>query len=133
MLAHGTQQDTNMRYFNKVTNTEAIEGLHSIALPDVVELDDSNPFFSSLPEGQQLTYDGGGIPNGLEAIPPFVPTTEQQAVIDLNAAGVTVNTVEAALYLDHRGNSAPITAIDASIDAVVISSGLTLSTVSNLI
>ena len=60
-------------------------------------------------------------------------TAAEQAVIDLNSAGVNTNTVEAALYLDHRGNSAPITAIDASIDAVVISSGLTLSTVSNLI
>ena len=121
------------KYFNRVTKTEAIEGIHSISPPDVVELDESNPFFSPLPAGQQLTYDGGGIPDGLEAIPPFVPTTEQQAVIDLNAAGVTVNTVEAALYLDHRGNSAPITAIDASIDAVVISSGLTLAVVSNLV
>ena len=72
-------------------------------------------------------------PAEVDEIENPVLTTEQQAVIDLNAAGVTTNTVEAALYLDHRGNSAPITAIDASIDAVVISSGLTLSTVSNLI
>ena len=59
-------------------------------------------------------------------------TTEQIALIDLIAAGVTARTIAAATYLDHRGNSAPITAIDASIDAVVISSGLTLAVVSGL-
>ena len=71
--------------------------------------------------------------NTADPIPVIIPTTEQQVVIDLNAAGVTARTIEAAIYLDHRGNSAPITAIDASIDAVVISSGLTLAVVTNLL
>ena len=80
-----------------------------------------------------MTFDGGGLPTGTEAIPPFVPTVQEQAAIDLRAADVTNNTITAARYADGRGVPAPLAAIDASVDAVVISSGLTLAEVSGLI
>ena len=37
--------------------------------PDHVAIDESNPYFSAIPAGQQLTYDGSGVPDGLEARP----------------------------------------------------------------
>ena len=121
------------RYYNKVTRTEALPGLHPIDPPDVVVLPPGNPFWSPLPAGMQLTYDGANLPNGYEPIPPPVYTVEEQAKIDLQAAGVNIQSVTAAQYADGRGNPAPLTAIDAAVDAVVISSGLTLAQVSELV
>jgi hypothetical protein len=120
------------RYYNKVTGTEAIPGVHSIDLPDVVILAPSNPYWSALPPGQQLTYTAD-LPDGLEAIPAPVYTAAQQAAIDLRAAGVNVNTVTNALYANSRGITTPLATLDSAVDAVVLSSGLTLAQVSVLL
>ena len=120
------------RYYNKVTKTEAIPGIHSIDLPDVVILAEANLFWSPLPPGMQLTYTLG-IPDGMEAIPAPVFTVEQQAGRDLRAAGVNGTTVTAALYANARGITTPLATLDSAVDAVVLSSGLTLPQVSALV
>ena len=122
-----------MRYFNVVNKTEAVEGMHSILPPDVLPLPAPNVYFDPLPAGQQFTYDGSGLPNGLEPIPAPVYTAEEQARIDLRAAGVNSQSVTVAQYANDRGIPAPLVAIDAAVDAVVISSGLTLTQVSELV
>ena len=101
--------------------------------PDHAAIDESNPFFSALPAGQQLTFDGGGLPDGLEAIPAPVFTVDEQAAIDLQAADVTISTIAQARYLDTRGDGTLLATIDAAVDVIVISSGLTLAQVSALI
>jgi hypothetical protein len=120
-----------MRYFNVVTKTEAVAGMHSISPPNVLPLPAPNVYFDPLPAGMTLTYDGSGLPNGLTALPG--PTVEEQARIDLHAAGVTISSLLVARYLNDRGDPAPLAAIDAAIDLVVISSGLTLAQVSELV
>lgn len=62
-----------------------------------------------------------------------IPTAEEQAVIDLVAAGVSNNSVTAALFLDSQGAPAPLNQINAEIMVVVNSSGLSLNTVSGLV
>jgi len=59
-----------MRYFNTVTKTESVRGLHFIGeLPsNVVELPEDNIFFSGLPLGYEFTYDVDGLPSGIVAI-----------------------------------------------------------------
>ena len=120
-----------MRYFNVVNKTEAIEGMHSILPPDVLPLPAPNVYFDPLPAGQQWTYDGAGLPNGTTPLPG--PTVQEQAQNDLEAAGVNIRSVLHAQYANDRGIPAPLVAIDAAVDAVVISSGLTLTQVSELV
>ena len=126
------------RYFKISTKTELLltgpaHLIYNGGNSDHAAIDESNAFFSALPAGQQLTFDGGGLPDGLEAIPPFVPTTEQQAAIDLQAAGVTIQTISQARYLDTRGDSSLLDAIDTAVDLIVISSGLDLEDITALI
>ena len=97
-----------------------------------VAIDDGNVFWSPIPAGQQLTYTDS-IPDGLEAIPAPVYTAEEQAAIDLRAAGVNGTTITAALYAEARGITTPLATLDAAVDAVVLSSGLTLAQVSELV
>ena len=85
--------------------------------------------------GEQIGWiDGGG---GIFAAPPppapQVLTATEQAAIDLQAAGVTNATLTAANYASGRGFPAPLAAIDSAVDLVVISSGLTVAQVSELI
>ena len=128
------------RYFDKSTKTELFENplvpaqlQYNAMNSDHAALPDTNPFFSELPAGQQVTYDIDGLPDGLEPIPAPVYSAFNQARIDLFNAGVTPRTVANARYLDGRGDSSELAAIDASIDAIVISSSLTLSQVVALI
>jgi len=121
------------RYYNKVTKTEAIEGIHDLNPPAVVVLPLSNVFWDPLPAGMQLTYDIDLIPNGLEPIPAIVYTAEEQARIDLDAANVTAHKLSAAIYADNRGNPARLAAIDVDVDAIVLANGLSLDTVISLI
>ena len=121
-----------MRYFNVVTKNEAIDGLHSILPPDVLPMPVPTPYDDPLPAGQQRTYDGAGLVNGTEPRPAPIYTVEEQAGIDLRAAGVTQQSVLAARYMNDRGDPALLTAINAAVDLIVISSGLTLTQVSVL-
>lgn len=91
--------------------------------PDVVELPPENVFWSELPEGHELTFDGGGLPNGTQLI---VQGTDFILRDALSSAGVTRDTLTSALYLAGRGVTAPLTALDNAIDALVISEGVTL-------
>ena len=120
-----------MRFFNIVTKTEAVEGMHSISPPDVLPLPAPNVFFDPLPAGQTWTYDGAGLPNGTTPLPP--PTAEEQAAIDIHAAGITRSTLALAYYQAHRGDPSLLAVVDSVIDAVVISSGLTLTQVTELV
>jgi hypothetical protein len=122
-----------MRYFNIVSKNEALEGIHSIDPPGVLPLPAPNVYFNPLPAGMMWTYDGAGLPNGVTPIPAPSYTAEEQARIDLRAAGVSVQSVLAARYMNDRGDPTLLAAIDAAIDLVVISSGLTLLAVSGLV
>ena len=115
-----------MRYFNTVTRTEAIEGVHETNVPEVVILPDDNPFWQPLPEGKQITYDYNGVPNGIEDIPPPVYTPIQQAAIDLANAGITTGTMIVALYLAKRGTNGPLSDMNDLIDGIAASNGLSL-------
>ena len=64
------------RYYNNSTNTEIFDNdrvpahlIYDVGNPDHVAIDESNPYFSAIPAGQQLTYDGAGVPDGLEDRP----------------------------------------------------------------
>ena len=130
-----------MRYYNKTGQPGSelflagvpAQLIYNVANPFHVELDEANVFWQPRPAGQQLTYDGGGVPDGLEPMPAPIYTAEQQARIDLRAAGVTTVSAVAAMYMFHRGDNAPIVVVNDAIDAVVISSGLTLAAVSALV
>jgi hypothetical protein len=117
------------RYYDRISKNERF----SEDLPDVKELPPGNPFWSALPPGMRLTYDGNNWPDGLEPIPPPVYTAEEQARIDLRAAGITNDTLALAYYKNHRGDPTLLATVDGVIDAVVISSGLTLAQVSELV
>ena len=71
--------------------------------------------------------------NTPDPIPVIVLITEQQAAEDLQTAGVSNNSVTAALFLDSQGTPEPLNQINSSINIVVNTSGLSLSVVSNLI
>ena len=124
------------KYYDTVRRVELFltgpaSRLYSAMDPDHIELDSSNIYFQPLPAGQQLTYDGSGIPNGTEAKPAKIYTAEEQARIDLHAGGVDLTKIIQALYLDSRGDATGLTAVGAVVDAVVISSGLTLAQVTD--
>lgn len=111
------------RYYHTVDKVEVL--FVEPPLPaNVVELPPENVFWLDLPEGQELTFDGGGIPNGTQ---PVVPDPRSALLDALYDAGVTKGTITAALYLDGRGTPGPLNAIDAAIDALVISEGVTLT------
>ena len=82
------------RYYNKVTKTEAIEGIHSIALPDVVELPPENLFWGELAPNTQLTYDINQIPNGIEFVqtPLLVAQVRKISELDLEFYNRTTDT-----------------------------------------
>lgn len=122
-----------MKYFNTITKTLAVEGMHPIDPPGVLPIADNNVFFDPMPAGHRFTYDGAGLPDGTEPVPPPVYTVAEQARLDLHAAGVNVRSVMAAWYLDDRGEDAQLDLINAAFDAVVISSGLTLTQVVRLV
>ena len=65
-------------------------------------------------------------------VPPVLSAAEQAAV-DLRAAGVTIQTISQARYLDTRGDSSLLDAIDTDVDIIVISSGLDLDEIAALI
>ena len=85
--------------------------------------------------GEQIGWidGGGGVFAAPVVPPPPVLSTTEQAANDLRSAGVTNTTITAANYADGRGFPAPLAAIDSAVDIVVISSGLTLAQVSELI
>lgn len=49
------------RYFNKKTQSEAIEGFHKIDA-DCVELPENHPFWQPLPHGHVVEFDDSGLP-----------------------------------------------------------------------
>ena len=66
------------KYYNKATGTEIF---NNIAVPvhlqynpsnlDHIEIADTNPFFSALPEGMELNYSVGNVPTTLSPIPDY--------------------------------------------------------------
>lgn len=112
------------RYYHTIDKNEALA-----PGPDIVILPPENAFWSPLPAGHQLTYDGNAIPTGTEPIPPPPLGTIGAAKIDLRAAGVTTAAVSRALYKDGRGLPAELNAIDAAIDAIVLAHTLSLEDV----
>lgn len=60
-----------MRYYNKLTKTEAIEGVHTID-ENCVQLPDDNVFFQPLPVGKEIVYIDD------------IPTSLQDVVIPLD-------------------------------------------------
>jgi len=125
------------RYFHIPTKTELfmatpaliktglIHLIYDSNNPDHAMIDESNPFFSPLPDGQQLTFDINGIPNGLEPIPAPVYTAQEQALIDLQAAGVTAAVLTVARYLDSEGDGVALTAVQSLITGIAINNSLT--------
>ena len=112
------------RYYNTVTKVEEFG-----PGTDIVILPPENPFWSPLPAGQRLTYDGGGVPNGLEPIP--APTLGSPAAVqnELLAAGISYRTVAQAMYLDHLGDSSLLTTLDAAINTVATNQSVTYAVV----
>ena len=103
------------RYYNTVNKIEEIDlpvdGNGDVIEPlptNVVGLDDSNPFFSPLPDGQQLTYDGSDIPDGTEAIPVIPPTSEEQAIEELKNRGITRDVINESTYLNAARNDSTL-------------------------
>jgi hypothetical protein len=127
-----------MRYYNK-TNQPGHELFLSSARPDLVytpanpehiELAEANVYWDTLAQNTALTYDGNGVPNGTQAIAISV---EDQTSADLHTAGITNSTLALAYYKNHRGDPTLLATVDGVIDAVVISSGLSLAQVSELV
>ena len=121
------------RYFDKVTKTEWIPIFHGDpgGNPDVVELPPENTFWGlPLEPDEVLTFDIDGLP--LARVPRVVPPEEALKIL-LRDAGITRAAMDRALYLDGRGVPGPLNAIDAALDALVISEGETLETLVGLI
>ena len=115
------------RFFNTVTRTEAIEGIHPTNVPEVVILPDDNPFWHPLPSGKRITFDYNGVPNGIEDIPPPVYTPLEQAAVDLRDAGVTVGKLTLALYAAERGHVGPFNNLSDQIDAIAAANNLSVA------
>lgn len=67
-----------MHYYNKAIGTELfinplvpIHLQYNASNPDHIELPDSNPYFSRVPEGYELQYGGDNIPTVLAEIPDY--------------------------------------------------------------
>jgi hypothetical protein len=116
------------RYYNKVTQTEHLEVMHGdwTLDPDVVILPPGNPFWGT-PMGpdEVLTFDGAGIP--LARVARVKPQEEILRAL-LVAAGINGGSVARAVYLDGRGVPGPLNAIDAALDAIVLSESVALET-----
>jgi hypothetical protein len=114
------------RYYNKITRTEAITGVHSIEPPDVVELPEENVFWQPIPPGKQLVFDADNIPTGYEDIPPPVFTPLEQAVNDLHGQGINSDAMtKAAFLVATKGDDTKLDLIEAAIDAAVVAYGVT--------
>lgn len=101
--------------------------------PDIVVLPPENPFWSPLPDGHELTYDGGGLPNGTAPIAPPSTGTPDAIRIELAAVGITADRIARALYLSHRGDSTLLNALDATIDTIAANQGVNYADVSGVI
>ena len=68
-----------MKYFNTSTKTEFLNigGLAEDLPSDVVELEDDNIFFSLMPDGKVIEFDGNGIPVGYKDLPPVTPSSTE--------------------------------------------------------
>ncbi len=90
-----------MRYFNKVSKTEALPRVHfttdANGVPDddsIVELADDNAFFAPLPKGHKLTFDNKGLPNGTEEVtvdPAELEAALYQSAINYQNAKIDTN------------------------------------------
>jgi hypothetical protein len=121
------------RYYNKVTRTEHLEIMHGdwTLDPDVVILPPGNTFWGPpLELNEVLSFDGGNLP--LARVPRVISLEETLSIL-LRAAGVSQASLERALYLDGRGIPGPLNGIDAALDVLVISEGVTLETLVELV
>jgi hypothetical protein len=122
-----------MPYYNKLDGSQVHPLIGDTSPAHIVELPSEHIAWDKMPAGMQFTYDGNNIPSGYELAPGPIYTAEEQVKLDLHNAGVNVKSLLSAKYLNDRGDPAPLAAIDAAIDLVVISSGLTLAQVSELV
>ena len=114
------------RYFDKSNRTEWLELVHGdpAGNPDVVELPPENTFWGEPMEAdEELTFDAQGLPLARVkiTIPPEVILS--RALLD---AGITRAAMDRALYLAGRGTTGPLTALDNALDAIVLSEGVAL-------
>jgi len=122
-----------MPFYNKLNGSEVHPLLGDTSPPHIVELPPEHIAWIKMPAGMQFTYDGNNIPDGYEAQPAPIYTAEEQARLDLYAAGISSRTLALAYYKNHRGDPSLLAVVDSVIDAVVISSGLTLTQVTELV
>lgn len=90
-----------MRYFNKVSKTEALPRVHFTtdangkpSDSNVVELAEDSVFFQPLPKGHKLTFDNKGLPNGTEEVivdPAELEAALYRAAISYQNSQVDVN------------------------------------------
>ena len=120
------------RYFHKVTQTEWVPLFHGDpdGNPDVVELPPESPFWGE-PMGpdELMTFDFDGLP--LARVPRTISPEEALHTL-LQADGITPAAMDRATYLDRRGDPGPLTALDNALDALVLSEGVTLETLLEL-
>ena len=113
-------------YFHKVTQTEWVPLMHGDpdGDPDVVELPPESPFWGE-PMGpdEVMTFDVDGLP--LARVPRTISPEEVLHNL-LQADGITPAAMDKALYLAGRGTTGPLTALDNALDAIVLSEGVTL-------
>lgn len=69
-----------MRYYNKLTKTEAIEGIHTID-ENCVQLPGDHLFWKPLPGGKQIGYDENDLPILVDII--LEPLTAEQIIESL--------------------------------------------------
>lgn len=107
------------KYYNKATGSELFINplvpahLRYIAAnPDHEALPDTNPFFSAVPEGMRLEYDGSNIPTVLVPIPDYDLNVAKAAKISeitaefdsrAQADGINVSLDEVRRDLQMRG------------------------------
>ena len=116
------------RYYNTVTRVEEFA-----PGPDIVVLPPENPFWSQLPDGEELTYDGFGVPNGTQPIPPFSVGSIEAIQEALGAAEIHTGKLALALYSHHHGNSTLLNAINAEITAIALAQSVTEQEVRDVI
>ncbi len=74
-----------MRYYNKTTKNEAIVGFHTIGA-DCIGLADDHIFWSPIPEGKQLDYDGDALPILIDEVIDTVAAAKEILRRDLDIA-----------------------------------------------
>lgn len=57
-----------MRYYDKSTKTEAIQGFHDVETEDVISLPDDHFFFQQLPEDHEVIYKSDGMPDKIQKL-----------------------------------------------------------------